>query len=213
MLTGISLFSQRQLGTDTIYMNVTVAQAKTMVDTNGLSSDFVVLDVRTQGEYVNGHIVNAINIDYYNATFSSQLDALDHNKMYLMHCQSGGRSTPTFALMQSKHFREVYHMNSGFGAWLGAGYPYVTGYTSVNDISNKEKIRVFINLTTEIIYVQSASEKTGDIFITDMQGKQVINGEVKMGMNQFSISGLPTGVYIVKIQSQELRFTKKIFVE
>lgn len=84
----------KQLGTDTIRINVTVTQAHTMVDTNGANPDFVVLDVRTPSEFCSQHIDNAININYYDATFSAQIDALDHNKMYLLHCAAGSRSGP-----------------------------------------------------------------------------------------------------------------------
>ncbi len=50
LLAGIIFFyasaQQKQLGTDTIRINVTVVQAKTMIDTNVGNSDFVILDVR-----------------------------------------------------------------------------------------------------------------------------------------------------------------------
>ena len=131
-ISTISLFAQKQLGTDTIRWEGTALQAKIIVDTNVGNPDFIVLDVRTAAEYGPAHIANAINIDYYSPTFGAQLDALDHNKMYLVHCGSGGRSPKARDTMIMKHFREIYHMNNGLNAWIAAGFPTVSGYTGSN---------------------------------------------------------------------------------
>ena len=211
-LAGFSLLAQKQLGTDTIYMNVTVAQAKNIVDTTGINPDFIVLDIRTPTEYANGHIINAINIDYYGATFSAQLDALDHNKMYLLHCASGGRSTPTFASMQVKHFREVYHMNNGFNAWFSAGYPYYTGYTFAEGFIEPEKTILFANNAESYLTVINSNDRKGKILLYDLTGKILLENDLKEGLQQFDISSLSSGLYVVILQSPEEQFTKKIFV-
>jgi len=36
--------------------------------------NFVIIDVRTPEEYANGHIENAINLDYYSKTFKDDLN-------------------------------------------------------------------------------------------------------------------------------------------
>mgnify|MGYP001152136798 CR=1 FL=1 len=54
--------------------------------------NFVIIDVRTPEEYVNGHIENAINLDYYSITFEDGLNKLNKNKTYLIYCRSGRRS-------------------------------------------------------------------------------------------------------------------------
>lgn len=90
-------------------------------------ADFVVLDVRTATEYNTLHILGAINRDYYATNFPAQLNALDKNKAYLIHCRTGGRSGVTCGIMQGLGFHEVYNLLGGVeafqtvpgaGAWL-----------------------------------------------------------------------------------------------
>lgn len=76
--------------------------------------DFVVLDVRTPGEYAARHIRGAIDLDFYAADFSARLDALDKEKTYLVYCRTGARSGVTYGLMRGLGFREVQNMLGGF---------------------------------------------------------------------------------------------------
>jgi rhodanese-related sulfurtransferase len=211
-ITGISLFAQTTLGTDTIRINVTVAQAKNIIDTTGVNPDFIILDIRTPTEYGNGHIADAININYYDTNFSTELDALDHNKMYLLHCQSGGRSTPTFALMQTKHFREIYHMNNGFGAWLTAGYPYVTGYTFTENAKGTNLTSLYPNPASNLLNVQFESALQGKLLILDLQGKLLKEETLLKGFQCVDISDFPSGMYIIKIESAEGVLNEKISI-
>ena len=45
-------------------------------------SSVVVLDVRTAGEFQEGHIQNAINIDYEGLNFEGEVNKLDKTKTY-----------------------------------------------------------------------------------------------------------------------------------
>jgi rhodanese-related sulfurtransferase len=209
---SFSLFAQQQVGTDTILMNVTVAQAKTIVDTNIANPDFIILDIRTPSEFATSHIANATNVNYNDPNFSSLLDALDHNKKYLLHCWGGSRSTPTFATMQAKHFREVYHMNNGFGAWYNAGYPYVTGYTFAENANASESIKLYTNTSNNYLNVFSNTDQPARLSVVNMQGQLVMEVKLTPGNQQFVLSHLATGVYVVNIQSADEWFSEKIFV-
>jgi alpha-tubulin suppressor-like RCC1 family protein/rhodanese-related sulfurtransferase len=109
------------------FADISAEAALAMVADRQNDPDFVVLDVRTAAEYAARHIVGAINRDYYAPDFSAQLDALDKNKAYLIHCRTGGRSGPTHDLMFALGFHEVYDMLGGIEAFAvlpGAG-PYL----------------------------------------------------------------------------------------
>ena len=79
--------------------------------------DIVVLDVRTPDEFNEGHIANAINIDFWGDDFSSQLAKLDKNQTYLLHCQSGGRSSSALEIFRKKGFSNLIHLNEGIATW------------------------------------------------------------------------------------------------
>jgi len=77
----------------------------------------VVLDIRTPKEYAEGHIPDAINIDYKADSFQSELEKLDRDTTYLMHCRSGRRSANSLEIFEKLGFRHVIHMDDGILGW------------------------------------------------------------------------------------------------
>lgn len=80
----------------------------------------VVLDVRTEDEFDNGYIPNAINIDIYEGQgFISKLKELDKNKTYFVYCRSGNRSGQACAIMNQLGFEKAYNLMGGIIEWEG----------------------------------------------------------------------------------------------
>ena len=123
-----------------IHKDITVAQADSLVTANSANPNFIIIDVRTSGEYSGGHIQNALNSDYYSPTFSAQLDTLNKNYIYLVHCKSGARSTKAVDTMQVLGFNETYNMLGGMDAWVLGGYQVVTDINELSDASMKVEI-------------------------------------------------------------------------
>lgn len=108
--------------TDTILKNVNPAEAYQLIQKNAENDNFVILDVRTPSEYHEGHIEDAININFYESDFRAQLEELDTTKTYLIYCRSGGRSGNTLKIMEELGFQEVYNLSSGILGWKQEGY-------------------------------------------------------------------------------------------
>lgn len=108
---------------ETNYKKLTAQQCDSLVKANENNSDFIILDVRTPGEWQADHLEGSINRNYYDADFGVQLAALPRQKMYLVHCHSGGRSAGAVSKMKSLNFSEIYEMSGGISAWKSAGYP------------------------------------------------------------------------------------------
>jgi len=85
--------------------------------------DAIVLDVRTPGEYAQGHIPNATLIDFKAPDFKDNLAGLDRDAAYIVHCRSGGRSTKSLTAFKELGFTNVLHLDGGFLAWQKAGLP------------------------------------------------------------------------------------------
>lgn len=85
----------------------------------------IILDVRTPDEFKQGHIENAVNIDYYKSNFKTNLDKLDKSKPIYVYCRSGHRSGLTKQLMQQLGFVEVYDLDGGIIAWSKNGLPLI----------------------------------------------------------------------------------------
>ena len=80
----------------------------------------VILDVRTENEYNDGIIANAINIDIYEGQgFMEKIEALDKSKNYYVYCRSGARSAKACEVMESIGFENAYNLEGGILGWDG----------------------------------------------------------------------------------------------
>jgi rhodanese-related sulfurtransferase len=48
---------------------------------------------------------------------------LDKGKTYIVHCQSGRRSTNSLETFTKLGFKNIVHLDKGFGDWQKAGLP------------------------------------------------------------------------------------------
>ena len=87
----------------------------------------VIIDIRTPEEFESGHLANAKNINFSADTFKAELDKLDKDKTYLMHCRSGGRSTASLPVWKELGFKKVLHLDSGILGVEKAGIGLVKG--------------------------------------------------------------------------------------
>ena len=106
-----------------IIKDITPREAYTLIMKNKDNPDFVILDVRTPREFAEGHIQNAVNLDYYSETFRDDLDSLDKNKTYLIYCRSARRSGKALDIMKALNFGKVYNMLGGTIQWKTEGLP------------------------------------------------------------------------------------------
>lgn len=115
LLTGCSSGSESAINLDAADF-----QAKTQ------EAGVVVLDVRTRGEFNEGHIANAINIDVESNNFLNEITQLDKTKTYAVYCRSGRRSADAVAKMSNEKFISLVNLNGGVIDWTNAGFPLVT---------------------------------------------------------------------------------------
>ncbi len=103
----------------TVVKNVDAKEAAKLV----ADGTVTVLDVRTAEEFSEGHIAGATNINFMAKDFAAQVGRLDRDKVYLLHCASGGRSKRCLPQLQQFGFKQIYHLDGGFSAWEEAGQP------------------------------------------------------------------------------------------
>ena len=104
---------------------VSPAEAAAIIEQNAGSADFVLLDIRTPEEYGAGKIAGAVNIDFYDANFRDQLDALDKDVHYVVYCNSGNRSGQSLPIFEDLGFARVENVATGITGWYEDGYPVV----------------------------------------------------------------------------------------
>ncbi len=94
-----------------LYEDVTVGQAKKLID----NDEVVVIDVRTQGEYDEGHIPNAMLIPV--DEIDNRMEEMDKDAPYLIVCRSGNRSATASELLAKNGFEKVKNMEGGMNKW------------------------------------------------------------------------------------------------
>ena len=71
------------------YMNITTEEAKQIMDSE---EGYIILDVRTQEEYDQGHIPGAIVISHEEIAEKAEEVLTDKDQLILVYCRSGRRS-------------------------------------------------------------------------------------------------------------------------
>ena len=72
-----------------VYVNITAEEAKQIMDSE---EGYIILDVRTQEEYDEGHIPGAIVISHEEIAEKAEGVLTDKNQLILVYCRSGRRS-------------------------------------------------------------------------------------------------------------------------
>ena len=93
LLISLSLFGMTACGGDNektlTYEQITAEQAKTIMDTE---KDYIIIDARTEEEFSEGHIENAILIPEYEIAERAEKELPDKEQLILVYCRSGRRS-------------------------------------------------------------------------------------------------------------------------
>jgi len=88
-----------------------------------MNPDVQLVDARTAGEYAQGHLANARNLDWNGGELQQRVGELDPKKPVLIYCASGRRSAAAAAFLKEKGFTKVVDLAGGIGAWQQAGMP------------------------------------------------------------------------------------------
>lgn len=122
LLLGISgACAQKEINETSSVSHVTAAEFKNLVELG----EGQLIDIRTPGEYLAGHIEGATMIDFYAQGFSSKLDKLDKNIPIYIYCRSGNRTSQTVGLLEQLGFKEIVNLKYGLVEWNQKGYGLV----------------------------------------------------------------------------------------
>jgi len=81
----------------------------------------LVVDVRAEKEWQDGHIDGSINIPL--SHLKERADELPKNKSLVVHCKSGYRSSIAASILQKQAFEHVLDLVGGFDAWTASKLP------------------------------------------------------------------------------------------
>lgn len=83
--------------------------------------DLLLIDVRTDQEWQQGHIPGAAFLDFLEDDFEERAFALPKDRPIAVYCAAGGRSEDAMIKMKKAGFKELYNLRGGFYGWEDAG--------------------------------------------------------------------------------------------
>ncbi len=103
------------IDTATLPVNIDVATTAALQERD----DVVILDVREQWEYDEGHIPGVVHIPMNDLPAS--LSQIPTDKTVIVTCRSGNRSDQVTDYLRQNGFTNVHNMQGGILAWQEAG--------------------------------------------------------------------------------------------
>jgi len=103
------------------YSSITPAQSTQMINRD----DALILDVRENNEYSEGHIINSLHIPL--SSLKTRMEDLEKHKSkkVIIACRSGHRSSQACANLRKQGFEQVFNLRGGVMAWESANLPLV----------------------------------------------------------------------------------------
>lgn len=111
------------------YTSIPASEAKALMDSE---TDYIILDVRTEKEYADGHIPDAILIPDYEITERAENELTDKSQLILVYCRSGRRSKNAAEKLAEMGYSNVKE----FGGIIEWGYET----TVENNIDNSKGV-------------------------------------------------------------------------
>ena len=82
-----------------------------------LSSENLLIDVRTPEELKEGHIEGALNISVLSGDFKKKINELPKEAPVYIYCRSGKRSKKAAIQKDSLGFKKIFDIEGGYIAW------------------------------------------------------------------------------------------------
>jgi hydroxyacylglutathione hydrolase len=84
-------------------------------------ADVVVIDIRGESEYLEGHIPGAWNI--HTGHLPDYVNEIPKDKVVVISCESGARSSIGASVLQRLGLRNIVNFSQGFSGWKSSGAP------------------------------------------------------------------------------------------
>ena len=103
--------------------DITVEELKAMCDRK---EDFLLVDVRNPDEFAICQIPGSHKLPM--PELMQRLDELPKDKLIVLHCHHGGRSTRALQMLRTKGYSKIKNLDGGINAWAERIDPNVPQY-------------------------------------------------------------------------------------
>ena len=102
------MFCRRRCYRNLQNRDITIQELK-----NKISQGAILIDVRSNQEYREGHLQGAINIPDFEVVKTIQREIPKKNQLIVLYCQYGGRSKKTMEIMKKMGYTNIYNLYGG----------------------------------------------------------------------------------------------------
>lgn len=99
--------------TEQDYKDIGCGELEQLISEKG-SGHVSLIDVRTEGEHVSGHIPDSLNINLMGPGFVARLDQMDRDIPYYVYCASGNRSRTACSQKTQNGFQRSVQCQDGY---------------------------------------------------------------------------------------------------
>lgn len=125
-MTSLSLMFMSVLGLFSCNVNAWTDTNPDQFQQAAYAQGTCLIDVRSAQEYAEGHLLNAINIDWQKSGFIDEINSRFSKDLTLaVYCRSGKRSAEASAALTEAGYK-VINLENGFMGWSEAGKPVST---------------------------------------------------------------------------------------
>jgi len=87
--------------------------------------NYTIIDIRKSSSYKDGHIKNAINIEFHPNTFVKDISKIDRENSIIIYCNSGKKTGKAKPVIQGLKFKSFHILAGGLKAWMAKNLPIV----------------------------------------------------------------------------------------
>jgi len=185
----------------------------------------VLLDVRTEREFQNGHIENAGQLNFYARDFRSRLLLLPKDQPIYLYCNTGWRSNIAASFLVRNGYTQVYNLVHGIMEWEQADMPVIIDPDAQPDTDDQFSPEEFAALmqSEELVFIDFYAPWCGpcrqmmpmiDSLTQQFKGRVImvkINADAsKRLMRDMEITSVP---YLVLYHNGKILFEHKGLIE
>lgn len=85
----------------------------------------LIIDIRTPGEFTQGYIEGAVNINLFDKNFTEQFSEFDKSKPIFLYCRTGRRTSAASKKLAALGFQNIYDLHGGIINWSKNNQPTI----------------------------------------------------------------------------------------
>ncbi len=128
-------------------VHISVDELKMKIDSK---EKFMLIDVRTEQEYLAGHIEGAVWIPRGKLEFDIQRITNDPKVEIVVHCKSGGRSALAVSALNNIGYEKVLNLDGGFKKWVDEGNSAFNMHGEIKVIHFEKEEKKNLNVNSPI---------------------------------------------------------------